>query len=95
MLSNEFLHKLSSKAAGIFPAATSIQKELEGKLFELLQGSFAKLNLVTREEFDSQLEVLARAQQNILALEEKIAALEQQNAKATVPTTPDEPSNPH
>lgn len=92
MLSNEFIQNLSNKAASIFPAATSMQKEIESKLYELLQSSFSKLNLVTREEFDSQLAVLSRTQQTITELEAKITLLEleQQNTSAETPATTDD-----
>ena len=80
MLSNEFLRSISSRAAKIFPAASSLQAEIESKLFELLQTSFEKLNLVTREEFDTQLAVLARAEQTITELEHKVTELEKKMA---------------
>jgi ubiquinone biosynthesis accessory factor UbiK len=76
MLSNEFLQSISAKAAKIFPAASAMQEEIEGKLFKLLQSSFTKLNLVTREEFDSQLAVLQRAEATIDKLEQRIIELE-------------------
>lgn len=81
MLSNEFLQSLSVKAAKVFPAASAMQKDIEGNMYKLLQGSFAKLNLVTREEFDSQLAVLQRAEETIAQLEQKIAALEEAKLK--------------
>lgn len=76
MLSNEFLQSLSAKAAQVFPAATAIQKDIESNVYALLQSSFTKLNLVTREEFDAQLAVLQRAELTIAALEQKITELE-------------------
>ena len=42
----------------------------------LLSTTFAKLDLVTREEFDIQREVLARAREKILQLEARVAELE-------------------
>ena len=42
----------------------------------LLSSSFARLELVTREEFDIQARVLARTREKLTVLENRIAALE-------------------
>ena len=42
----------------------------------MLAGLFARANLVTREEFDAQVQVLARTRAKITELEAKLAALE-------------------
>ena len=42
----------------------------------VLATAFARLDLVTREEFDIQSEVLARARTRVAELEAKVAALE-------------------
>ena len=49
---------------------------IEKNLRALLSGAFAKLDLVTREEFDVQREVLLRAREKITTLEARLAALE-------------------
>jgi hypothetical protein len=79
MLDNEFLRKLSARAAALFPAAEAKGKELflEQDLYRLLQSSLAKLNLVTREEFAAQMQVLERTRAEIAALEQQLAELEQ------------------
>ncbi len=76
MISNEFIQSLSQRAAKIFPAAKSLQTEIETNLYDLLSASFSKLNLVSREEFDSQLAVLQRAQETIDKLEKKVIELQ-------------------
>jgi BMFP domain-containing protein YqiC len=43
-----------------------------------LAGLFAKLDLVTREEFDVQREVLARTREKLVVLEVRVAELEAQ-----------------
>jgi BMFP domain-containing protein YqiC len=45
-----------------------------------LAGLFARLDLVTREEFDVQREVLARAHEKLVALESRITELEAQGS---------------
>jgi BMFP domain-containing protein YqiC len=54
--------------------AADLQKNLKA----LLAQQFARLELVTREEFDIQSKVLARARARLEELERRIAQLEQQ-----------------
>ena len=53
------------------------QEAMQAQLKTLLQSSFSKLDLVTREEFDTQAAVLARTRQKLEALEAQVAELEQ------------------
>ena len=76
MINNEFIRNLSAKAAQLFPGAGAVQQDVEKRLYELLQTTFARLNLVSREEFESQREILERASATVLELERKVAALE-------------------
>jgi BMFP domain-containing protein YqiC len=76
MFNQEFLHTLSSKAAALFPAAEQARSKLQQELHALLQSSLGKLQLVTREEFDAQSQLLARASARIDELERRLAALE-------------------
>lgn len=50
--------------------------DIEKNLRALLSSSFAKLDLVTREEFDVQREVLLRSREKISQLEARLAELE-------------------
>ena len=50
--------------------------DLEKNLRALLAGFFSRLDLVTREEFDVQREVLARTRAKLRELEAKVAELE-------------------
>lgn len=77
MLNNEFLNDLSNRISKLIPMATSVREDVEGSIHEVLQSAFSQLNLITREEFDSQLKVLERAENTIAALEVKITALEE------------------
>jgi BMFP domain-containing protein YqiC len=76
MLNHDFLQTLSRKAADLFPAAEAARTKLEKEMYALLQASLGKLQLVTREEFDAQRELLARADARIADLEQRIAKLE-------------------
>ena len=53
------------------------QKDVENNIRSVLQAAFAKMDLVTREEFDVQTAVLARTRTKVEDLETKVAALEQ------------------
>ena len=57
-------------------AASNPARDLEKNARAVLTAAFARLDLVTREEFDVQSEVLARARTRVAELEAKVAALE-------------------
>jgi len=56
--------------------ARSPAADIEKNLRALLQSAFSRLDLVTREEFDVQREVLARTRAKLVELEAKLAELE-------------------
>ena len=57
--------------------ANSPARDMEKNLQAMLTSLFARLDLVTREEFDVQREVLARTREKLTRLEAKLAELEQ------------------
>jgi BMFP domain-containing protein YqiC len=74
METTTFLDELQDRVSALIrqtPAA-DLQKNLKA----LLQQQFARLDLVTREEFDTQSKVLARARARLEELEQRIAELE-------------------
>jgi len=54
-------------------------KDLEKNIRSLMQQGFQKMDLVTREEFDLQAQVLAKTRAKLEALEAKITELEKLN----------------
>ena len=66
----EFSNRLSTLIAAS-PAA-----DIEKNARALMSGFFARLDLVTREEFDIQAQVLQRTREMLKALEERVARLE-------------------
>ncbi len=74
MLDNKILDDISSKISALI-AQTPVA-EVEKNLRALLQSAFAKLDIVTREEFDTQTQVLLKAREQLDALEQKLAELE-------------------
>jgi BMFP domain-containing protein YqiC len=70
-----FLDDLQSRVSSLIQQtpAGDLQKNLKA----LLTQQFARLELVTREEFDTQSKVLARARAKLDELERRLAELEQ------------------
>jgi ubiquinone biosynthesis accessory factor UbiK len=58
------------------PALRSVQHDLESNFRVVLRSSLAKLDLVTRDEFDVQMKVLERTRARLEALEERLKSLE-------------------
>lgn len=58
--------------------------DIEKNMRALLAGLFSRLDLVTREEFDVQREVLLRTRARLTELEQKIAALEADTSRTPV-----------
>ena len=55
-------------------------KDVERNMKAMLTQGFANLDLVTREEFDTQAQVLARTRVRLEELEKRVAELEQKLA---------------
>jgi len=51
-------------------------EDMERNFKSLLQSALARMDLVTREEFDVQMAVLARTREKLEALEARLAELE-------------------
>ena len=74
MLSAQWLEQLQQRVSEVL--ANSPAKDLDANLKAALNAFFARLDLVTREEFDIQVEVLRRTREKLEQLEAKLAALE-------------------
>ena len=74
MLNPKILDDISSRLSGLI--AASPVKDIERNARALLSSAFARLDLVTREEFDLQVAVLARTREKLSALEARVAALD-------------------
>lgn len=79
MLDPKYLDDLSRKLAALLPPGfQETRQDLEKNIRALLNASLSKMNLVTREEFDVQTQVLARTRAKLDALEQQLQELEQQ-----------------
>ena len=76
MMQSKFIEEITAKLSEL--AAQSPLKDFEKNSRAMLSSMFAKLDLVTREEFDVQTEVLKRTREKLTELEAKLAALEKQ-----------------
>ncbi|PKO87921.1 MAG: phosphoheptose isomerase [Betaproteobacteria bacterium HGW-Betaproteobacteria-12] len=74
MLDPKFLEEIGAKMSALL--ANSPVKDIEKNTKALVSGAFAKLDLVTREEFDVQAQVLARTRDKLKELEARVEALE-------------------
>jgi len=77
MLDPKKLEEIAKNISDAIPAGVkSMAGEAEGRIKQVLQSQLAKLDLVTREEFDVQNKVLIRTREKLEAMEARIAALE-------------------
>ena len=77
MLKEKLFDDLSARLSELI--ASSPARDLEKNARALLSSFFTRLDLVTRQEFDVQSEVLRRTREKLEQLEAKVAELE--NAK--------------
>ena len=83
MFDIKFLDDIAKQLSDAVPESLrGLQKETQKTFHSILQSSFNKLDLVTREEFDTQVAVLARTRKKVDALEKQIAELEKLHGKA-------------
>ena len=74
MLNQQFADEISAKVREIL--ASSPARDIEKNMRAMLATMFARLDLVTRHEFDVQTEILTRTRDKLAQLEVKLAALE-------------------
>ncbi|HEU4655160.1 MAG TPA: accessory factor UbiK family protein [Steroidobacteraceae bacterium] len=63
-------------SAAVPPGLVALRNDLEANFKAILQSGIAKLDLVSRQEFDVQAGVLRRTREKLEALEGRLAALE-------------------
>ena len=79
MVNQRLLDELGAKVKEVI--AGSPARDIEKNLRAMLAAAFARFDLVTREEFDVQSEVLARTREKLSQLEAKLAELERTGKK--------------
>ena len=72
------LDAIGSQASRLFNGETPLPNaEIEARFKSIVQSALSKLDVVSRDEFDSQMIVLARTRARLEALEAKVAELEE------------------
>jgi len=79
MLNNKLFDEFGRKFSELL--AQSPLQDVEKNSRALLAQMFAKLDLVTREEFDVQQQLLVRTREKLAELEVRVAELEKQRMK--------------
>ena len=74
MLNPKMLDEMSKKISEVL--AQSPAKDIEKNARAMLASLFARLDLITREEFDVQQEVLKRTGEKLAEMEKRVAELE-------------------
>jgi BMFP domain-containing protein YqiC len=88
MIDPKILDELSKRFVEAIPSGIrQLQNEVEKSFHATLQATFAKMDLVTREEFDVQQGVLARTRAKLEELEKQVAVLETQFSPSRRRTT--------
>lgn len=91
MLAKQLFEDLAAKISET--VANSPAKDLEKNAKAMLGGAFAKMDLVTREEFDIQQQILIKTRTKLSEAEARLAALEAAVfATAAAETQPEVPA---
>ncbi len=84
MLHKVLFDAVSGQAARLLMSEKGLPApELEKRLKALLQSALAKLDVVSREEFEGQQAVLMRTRERLEALEKRVAELEERGTHPT------------
>ncbi len=76
MLNAEKINEISSKINELIKSSPIA--DIEKNIYALIQGAFTKMELVSREEFDVQAEVLRKTREQLTKMEAKLIELETQ-----------------
>lgn len=84
MIDPKTLDDFAKRLADVVPqSARDLHQDIEKNLRAVIASTFNKLNLVTREEFEIQQNVLLRTRSKVEKLEQQIAELENQIPQQT------------
>ncbi len=79
-MQSKFIEEITAKLSDLM--AQSPLKDFEKNARAMLSSMFAKMDLVTREEFDIQSQVLLHTREKLSELESKLAALEKSSGNS-------------
>lgn len=82
MLKDKIFDEIASKISDVIAASPA--KDVEKNVRAMMTSAFTRLDLVTREEFEIQQDVLAKTREKLAEMENRLVALE----KAAGPDNP-------
>lgn len=81
MIDPRALEEIASRLSRVLPPGLrGLRSELEDNFRAVLRANLDRLELVSRERFDTQAELLSRTQTRLATLEKRLKALEKQAA---------------
>lgn len=82
MFNTKQIEELTKKLYGALPISLqNFENDIQQQFQEILKAAFSSLDLVTREEFDVQLKVLARTREKVESLQQQVQLLLEKSAK--------------
>ncbi|WP_137165383.1 ubiquinone biosynthesis accessory factor UbiK [Salinimonas lutimaris] len=82
MLDPKKLEELAKQISdAVPPGVRNMAEGAESRIKQILQAQLSKLDLVSREEFDIQSQVLIRTREKLDAMEARLAELESKHSK--------------
>ena len=77
MIDHKTIDELSNKLSEALPDGVKLMRDdFEKNIRAILESTFSKMNIISREEFDVQTAVLARTREKLEQLEKQIKELE-------------------
>lgn len=76
-MNTKIIEELTKRLGGALPPEANVLKgDMENNIRSVLHAAFSKMDLVTREEFEVQAQVLQRSRQKLEQMEKQVAELE-------------------
>ena len=87
MANQDPISRLAQQLGERLQGAAQAPEEFQKGIQQVVRGTFDRLELVSREDFDILMDVLQRTRVRVEALEQQVAALEQALAARETPVT--------
>lgn len=87
MANQDPISRLAQQLGERLQGAAQAPEELQKGIQQVVRGTFDRLELVSREDFDILMDVLQRTRVRVEALEQQVAGLEQALAARETPVT--------
>tara|TARA_B100001094_G_scaffold316381_1_gene357514 strand:+ start:741 stop:992 length:252 start_codon:yes stop_codon:yes gene_type:complete len=80
MINNSIFDELTKRLAELTPKGERFRTEVNSKIESTLRSGFSEFGVLTKQEFDAQIQALKRAESRIQELEVQLEKLERQVA---------------